>query len=400
MKVNRKPSLMVIFLTIFIDLIGFGIVIPLLPFYALNYSASALEVTLLSTVFSFMQFLLAPYWGSLSDRFGRRPILLMSIIGNVFAYSLFALADSLWMIFLSRILAGGFSANIGAAQAYIADITTPANRAKGMGLVGAAFGLGFIFGPALGGLLSPYGYHVPGWTAAWLCLMNSIFAFYFLPETLSAEQKEKNKLSGKKPSVFSVFKGLSELRQLPNTFYLISLFFMTVFAHSIFESTFALLMDTNMGMTAKEVGYTFTLIGFIIAIVQGGLIGKFSMWIGSKKLVTVGLGLSFIALGFLPFMEKTHLFWVILFISLYAFGNAIFSPSINGMISNSVPADQQGKILGLNQGVASLARIVGPILGGFAFGTIGVPWPFMFASFFMFCAFLLAFGYFYRQQKE
>lgn len=400
---NRKPSLVAIFLTIFIDLVGFGIVIPLLPFYALNYQASALEVTLLSTVFSLMQFIFAPFWGSLSDKYGRRPILLFSIVGNLVSYTVFAFSGSLLVLFISRIMAGTFSANFGAAQAYIADITTKENRSKGMGIVGAAFGLGFIFGPAIGGVLSQYGFQVPGLAAVGLCVINLFFAVFFLPESYPKEARDKA-VSGshpKKPGLFSLFKNTFLLKKDKNhTFNLIMLFFLTVMGHAVFEATFALLMASQMNYDAKQVGYLFALIGIVTAVIQGGLIGPLTKLAGSKKLIIAGLILTAFSQLFLPFAKPDMVWMLIVLIITYSLGLAIFTPSANAMISNSASENEQGKILGISQGFGSLARIIGPIWGGFAFGTISHTAPFHTSALLMVVALILTVWYFRSLQKD
>jgi len=401
-EMNRKPSLIAIFMTIFIDLIGFGIVIPLLPFYALNYQASALEVTLLSTVFSLMQFIFAPFWGSLSDRFGRRPILLFSIVGNLVSYTVFAFAGSLWVLFLSRIMAGTFSANFGAAQAYIADITTQENRSKGMGLVGAAFGLGFIFGPAIGGVLSPYGFEVPGLAAVGLCVVNLFFAWFFLPESYPKEAREKApRQKTAKPGPLTLFRNVLILKtDRKHTFTLIMFFFLTVLAHAVYESTFALLMATQMKFDARQVGYLFTLVGVTTAIIQGGLIGKLTQYFGSRKLIVTGLLLASAALVILPLNTAGSLSLLITVTVLYALGLALFSPSANALISTSAGEHEQGKVMGISQGFASLGRIIGPIWGGLAFGTLGPAAPFHSSAALMILSLALTWWYFSKEPAQ
>lgn len=374
---RSKPSLLIIFLTVFIDLIGFGMIIPLLPYYALEFDATPLMVTFLSTIYSLMQFLFSPFWGGLSDRFGRRPVLLVSIAGTALAYGWFSVAGSLASLFAARLLGGVFTANFGAAQAYIADITTTENRAKGMGLFGAAFGLGFIVGPALGGLLSPFGYMVPGLVAASLSILNFVFAWWFLPESQQTEVRERNR---QKPfRWFAVHRPFIEFFKLKQSakplYFLIVIVWVVITGHAMFEGTFALILESVLNYTAREFGLVFTVIGLVTAIVQGGLIGPLTQRVGNKRLIITGLWFTMISLLLLSLIGPGTEWILYAGIIAYSFGLALFSPSMNGLISGMTSQDDQGKILGLSQGFGSLGRIVGPVTGGLAFtaGPPGVP---------------------------
>ncbi|NUQ80374.1 MAG: MFS transporter [Bacteroidetes bacterium] len=371
---RSKPSLLIIFLTVFIDLIGFGMIIPLLPYYALAFDASPLMVTFLSTIYSLMQFLFSPFWGGLSDRFGRRPVLLISIAGTACAYGWFAVAGSLTSLFMARLLGGVFTANFGAAQAYIADITTTENRAKGMGLFGAAFGLGFIVGPALGGLLSPFGYMVPGLVAASLSVLNFVFAWWFLPESQQPAVRARNR---QKPfqwlAVHRPFTDFLRLRQDRNpVFFLILIVWVVITGHAMFEGTFALILESVLQFSAREFGLIFTVIGIVTAVVQGVLIGPLTQRFGNRFLIISGLWFTMLSLVILSLMSPDSLWLLYIGIVSYSFGLALFSPSMNGLISGMTHQDDQGKILGLSQGFGSLGRIVGPVTGGLAF-TAGPP---------------------------
>jgi len=370
----RKTSpLVIIFLTVFIDLVGFGMVLPVLPFYAEHYGATAYVIGLMATSYSFMQFLFAPLWGRLSDRVGRRPIIIMSLLGSAISLAWFGLATSLTGLFVSRMFAGTFAANIPTAQAYIADVTTSENRAKGMGLIGAAFGLGFIFGPSLGGLLSPYGFSVPSFVAAGLALANCVSAFFLLPESRRRQAVE----SSQEHANQSRFN----LRNLKVAFshsllrMFIILFFLLTFAFANMETTFALLTERLMNYGARENGYLFTYIGVLAAVVQGGLLGVLVRKFGESRLATMGLVLLLIGFATLPYIHQ--LYSLLLSIAAIAVGYGVAQPSINSLISRHTDEDMQGGVLGISQSFSSLARVLGPAWGGWVFDKYGVASPYL-----------------------
>ncbi|MBI2951463.1 MFS transporter, partial [bacterium] len=268
----KGSPLVVLFLTVFIDLLGFGIVLPLLPYYAESFGAGPLTVTLLSSSYSLMQFLFAPVWGRLSDRVGRRPILVLSLAGSALSYLLFGLAGSLAALFATRLLAGVCAANISTAQAYIADVTTPETRAKGMGMIGAAFGLGFIFGPAAGGALSRYGYAVPAFFAGGLSLLALALALFRLPESL---RRQGDPPGGAARGGFDLGRLWAALVH-PGMGLLLLIFFCSVFAFANLEATFALFVEraARFGYTARETGYLFAYMGVLMSLMQGGLVGR------------------------------------------------------------------------------------------------------------------------------
>ena len=348
--------LLVIFVTVFIDLLGFGIIIPLLPFYAEHFGASALVVGLLSTSFSLMQFLFAPFWGRLSDRIGRRPVILIGLIGSALSYSLFALATSLPMLFVARCLAGIAGANIPTAQAFIADITTRENRARGMGMIGAAFGLGFIFGPAIGGFLSHWGYAAPAWFAAALSFANFVAALVLLPESRSATGE------GARPGRLEAFKRALVRPHLP---LVLLVYFLVLAAFSSFEATFALFSERQFGFTSTTIGYMFAWIGIVLATVQGALVGRVAKRVGEQRIVpvaivTIAVGLVLIAAsGSVPALALAS--------GVLALGMGFNSPSMLSAISQLADPRDQGSTLGVSQSLGSLARIVGPAWGGWVF---------------------------------
>lgn len=360
--------LVIIFLTVFIDLVGFGIIIPMLPFYAEAYGASALQVGLLATSFSLMQFLFAPVWGRLSDKVGRRPVILTGLIGSAVSYFAFGMADTLAMLFAARILAGIAGANIPTAQAFIADTTTAENRAKGMGLIGAAFGLGFILGPAIGGFLSQWGYHAPAFFAAALSLANFVAGCFFLPESLPAGTRGTRRAKGR----VEAFQQALSRPALPLVL-LVSFLVMTAF--SAFESMFALFAGARFGYGATTIGYLFAWVGVVLAVVQGVLVGRVVRRVGEDRLVPAAILVMAFALAAHAFAPNVPSLMAA--IGLLAAGMGFNSPSILSMVSRLADPGDQGTTLGVSQSLASLARIVGPVWGGFVFDRFGITVPFL-----------------------
>jgi len=350
-----KPLLIIAF-TVFLDLIGFGIVIPLLPFYAESYGAGAIEVTLLMAVYSLMQFLFAPVWGALSDRHGRRPILLASIGMGALALAGFALADTLVLLFVCRMLHGLFAANISTAQAYIADVTKPEDRAKGMGLIGAAFGVGFTLGPWIGGELSVHGLSAPIWVAAGLSALNFVLAAVIVKESLTEGQRSERRPRPVSPAV------LASVLRHPVVGATILLAFVTTLAFAMMEGTFALFEAHVNGLGAKEVGRLLGISGLTMVLIQGGLIGRLAKRFGEGALLRAGvplLGLSMVALA----VAKPG--WGLIgAMVLLALAHGITQPSLHSLMSQKAPASEQGLVLGTNQSLAALARVLGPTVGG------------------------------------
>ena len=380
---ERKPSLLVVFLTVFIDLIGFGIVVPLVPIYSRHYGAGGWLIGAIIASFSAMQFVFSPIWGRLSDRHGRRPILLISTAGAALSYVLFAVGSgfenhtlALWALLVSRVFAGAFAGNITVAQAYIADITPPENRSKRMGLIGMAFGLGFIFGPAISGIaLKLFGVTGPGWAATALCTANFVLAYSILAESL----KPGSKHVANRPRLAQWGHTLSQ----PKIGLLILIFFLATFAFSCFETTLPLLVSDNfnLGITVDETKPAMTVIslfvfcGLIGAVIQGGAIGRLVKMFGEPKLIALSLVLTGIALALLPFIKgEGQLKWLavlhfadwpwikmLLALALLAIGSGLTRPPVFGMLSNLAPANEQGATIGVAQSAGALARILGPI---------------------------------------
>lgn len=355
---SRSP-LVIIFITIFIDLVGFGIVIPVLPLYAKKFGASEMIVGLLLSSYSIMQFIFSPILGKLSDKVGRRPVLLYSLIGTSIGFLVMGFAHALWLLFVARIIDGITGGNISTAQAYIADVTPPDQRSRGMGLIGAAFGLGFIVGPALGGLLSQISPETPFIFAAGLAAANATALYFLLPESLTAEHRSR---AGERESLARLFEnsGGWQLGAVMATY-----FFATV-AFAMLTATFALFTSHRFGYDATHNGYLFAYFGVLGAVIQGGLIGRMSKAFGDKPLAIVGTAIFTVSLLTLP--TSTSLALLIVTTTGVTIGNSLVTPTLNGMASKSVGASEQGRVLGVMSSVASLARIIGPALGGFLLG--------------------------------
>ena len=357
----KRSPLVVIFTTVFIDLVGFGIVIPVLPFYAegSRFNATPRTVGLLFASYSVMQLIFSPILGRLSDKFGRRPVLLISIIGTGIGFLILGFANTLWLLFVGRILDGITGGNISTAQAYIADITTPENRAKGMGLIGAAFGLGFVFGPAIGGILSRWGVGVPFLFAAGLCFANALLLYFTLPETVTRDH----------PARVSAARGrgldqlLQSLRN-PRLAYVLIIYFLFIVAFSIMTTAFSLYTMFRFGYDAQHTGYLFAYVGILAVIVQGGLIGRLVKRFGELSLVIAGAFLFAGSLFAVPFVrpETGGLLALLVGGGLFSIGNSLSAPSLSSLASKSVGAGEQGSVMGVTQSVASLARAVGPAL--------------------------------------
>jgi DHA1 family tetracycline resistance protein-like MFS transporter len=356
----KRSPLIVIFTTVFIDLVGFGIVIPVLPFYAEGtaFNATPRMVGLLFASYSIMQLIFSPILGGLSDKHGRRPVLLLSIIGTGIGFLVLGLAKTVLMLFIGRILDGITGGNISTAQAYIADITTKENRAKGMGLIGAAFGLGFIFGPAIGGILSQWGIHVPFFFAAALCFANAVLLYFRLPETVTADHPAKNKAGGRS------WRQVANALKQPRLGFVLIIYFLFIVAFSIMTTSFSLYTMFRFGYDAQHTGYLFAYVGLIAVIIQGGLIGRLVKRFGELPLVIFGAFCFAISLFAVPFVGPAAggLAGLLIGGGVFSMGNSLATPALTSLASKSVDASQQGVVLGVTQSTASLARAVGPSL--------------------------------------
>jgi DHA1 family tetracycline resistance protein-like MFS transporter len=369
--VNRKPSLLIIFLSVFMDLVGFGIVLPLLPVYADNnfspdFKAKGVLIAAIAASFSLMQFLFAPSWGRLSDRIGRRPVMLISNLGAAGSYALFAIASGMsgtmgliWIL-ASRIFAGICGANLSVASAYIADISPPEKRSARMGLIGMAFGFGFIFGPALGAFTAhSFGQQGPGWVAAGFCAVNFILGWFILGES----RKPGSGPIVARPKLAQWGHTLAQPRLGP----LITIFFLATFCFTCFEFTFPLLLRYGFGYAKNDyrVGYLFAYAGIIAAVLQGGIVGRLVKKFGEPNLIFSSLIIFAVGLSALPFAKTLPEILIVL--ALLAIGSGLNRPPVFGMISLNSSSHEQGANLGVAQSFGSLARIIGPIFAGSLF---------------------------------
>jgi MFS family permease len=375
----------ILFLIVFVDLVGFGLVIPLLPFYAERFDASPQQVTILLAVFSLMQMLASPLWGRLSDRIGRRPVLMASLAASALSYVWLGFADALWMLFAARGLAGACAGNISAAQAYIADVTPPEKRARGMGMIGAAFGLGFIFGPAIGGMvagndLATADLKSPGLIAAGLSLAAFLGVLFLLKESRPAG-------AGERPRRGRIAT-LTEALGRPVLSRLLVIFFLVILAFAAMESTFALWAMRQFGWGPEQVGYVFTFVGVLSAVMQGGLIGPLTRRFGEERLMTAGLVLIGLGLLLLPFARAVPALGVA--VAALALGMGAMQPSLNSLISRRAGDDEQGGVLGVAQSVGSLSRVLGPLIAGALFSGFGRNSPFFWGALLVVLSLLVA----------
>ncbi|MFS4458534.1 MFS transporter [Bdellovibrio sp. HCB2-146] len=373
---SNKSQLAVIFFTVFLYLVGFGVVIPIIPILSRDFGATALETGLLLSVYSLMQFLFSPFWGQLSDRWGRRPILLFCLVCEALSYVLFAWARSLEWLFIARALAGFFGASLSTASAYISDITPKHERSKGMALIGAAFGLGFVFGPALGGGLAVWGRHISSephfdtsfafyWVAG-LCIANFLFGLKFLKESLN----EKSESAAKKKR-FSLLWHYLNTKTVGS---LLSVFFLASLAMSSMEATLILFMGEKFQWDVKQVSFGFAYIGVIIIFTQGFLVRRLLPKWGERKVLRLGLIL--FAIGLTGIALAPNIPMMALTMTLLSLGNGLTNPSTLGSISLLAEAKEQGAALGVTQSMASLGRIIGPAIGGFLYGHLAITAPF------------------------
>lgn len=350
-EASKRRALLAVFLTIFVSLVGFGIVIPLLPFYAKKFQATELQIGLLFASFSAAQLLASPILGEWSDRWGRRPVLILSLIGSAVSFVMLALAPNLLWLFLSRILDGFTGGNITTARAYIADISPPEKRAKNFGLIGAAFGLGFILGPALGGGLAHFGLAVPAWATAGISLVAAGYAFFALPETVHLTP-------AKRPSPW---------REMPDTLTrspaarLLWVNLILWIGFSVYQTTFPLFASARFNLGPQQIGYVLAVVGIVGAFSQVALVGRVVHALGEKTTLLFGVLLNIIGLTGAALTHSLTLFYLL--VGVATVGGSLGLPSLTSLISQSASAAEQGRVQGVAGSLESLARIIGPIWG-------------------------------------
>lgn len=380
----KKTALVLIFFTVFIDLVGFGLIIPALPTYAQKLHASEFTVGLLIASYSLMQFFFTPIWGRMSDKLGRRPMLLFSLAASATGYLIWGMTDSLWMLFLSRMVAGFGNANIAVAQAYIADVTSLEDRAKGMGLVGAAFGLGFVLGPAIGCGLSALGLGLAslGFVAFALSLLDLILTALLLPEP-EKRSNAGNERFGISPKFFIDVLTNERLKVS------LAIFFISTFAFANMEATLILLTNQVFKFNNVQNMIMFLYIGLLMVFVQGGMIHRLNKKYGEKKLIILGAVLTAVGLFLTPISNNPV--WLYVALAVLAIGSGINTPANQSILSKLAPADTAGGVLGVGQSLSTLGRIAGPVIGCFAFEKMGASSPYLIGAVFMLIAFGLGF---------
>lgn len=369
-KKSRYPKgFWTIWSTVALDMVGFGMVVPILGRYADRFGASGLEVGLLFSSFSIAQFFFAPVMGRLSDRIGRKPVIIISLLGTAVGSFVTGAAGALWLLFLGRFLDGASGASVSVAQSAITDIASPEDRPRLLGLLGAAFGVGFVFGPAIGGLAALGGPHVPFYLAAVFALCNAVAAYVRLPETNIHRVARST-------TPLSIRHAFFSRRFRWNRFTVTALLSGTAFAG--FEATFALFGQRRFDLTEGSAAAVFLVVGVMLVIVQGGLIGPLTRRFGSEKLLTAGFLV--LIVGFL--VLSTAEAWVVLFVALalLSLGQGVITPSLTSVVSDSVAPEKRGEALGVQQSAGALSRIIGPAMAGFVFDRAGVGWPYLLAA--------------------
>jgi len=356
---SSKKQLFAIFLIVFIDLLGFSLILPLLPYYAADFGADGIVTGLLVASYAAAQLISAPLLGRVSDRFGRRPVLLISVFGNMLGFVLLGLAGNLVMLFAARILAGLTGGNISVAQAYITDVTDEKNRARGLGMIGAAFGLGFIIGPAVGGLLSQWGYAVPSFTAAGLSLINLVLVALWLPESLTAARREA--LAGVQRPPFTFQAMISTLRR-PLVGPLLHTRFFYALAFSLFQSVFTLYALYRFDLDSQNTGYILAYVGLLSVITQGVLIRPLTARFSERVLLLASVIIMAAGMTGWALVPSIPLLLVVL--APVAVAGGVFNTVINSAISKTVMPAELGGTLGLAASLEALTRVISPSLGG------------------------------------
>jgi DHA1 family tetracycline resistance protein-like MFS transporter len=373
-----RRKLILVFGFVFIELLGYSLVLPLLPYYAETFGATLPLVGLLGTVNASSQLIAAPVVGRLSDRYGRRPLLILSIVGTFVSFLLLGLAGSLALIFVSRVLDGLFGGNIALARAYITDVTDEESRARALGIIGAAFGLGFIIGPAMGGLLSRYGYHIPALVAAGLSLLNLFAVILWLPESLSAEARER--MSNSPRTAFSV-RALWEALHQPCCADLLQITLVYSLAFALFQANFALWAKTRMNLDAQGTSYVLTYVGMLAVLVQGAAIGRLTSRFRERSLILAASLILAVALA--GWAGTSSLVFLLIVLAPIALAGGVLNTVLPSQLTKAVRPEEIGGILGLSTSLQTFAQIVAPGTGGVLLDRVGTSAPGALASLLM-----------------
>jgi MFS transporter, DHA1 family, tetracycline resistance protein len=380
---RRGSPLPVLFMAVLVDMLGFGIVIPVLPFYALELGAGPLHVTLLIASFSAMQMAASPVWGRVSDRRGRRPLLIAGLFASSVSYLIFGLAESLLLLLVSRLAAGAAGGTISVAHAYIADTTRAEERARGMGLIGAAAGLGVMLGPAIGGWFSRYGLGTPGFVAAGLCAVNAVAAIFLLPES---RPRSTEPVAGTAQTA-TLAGWLRTMTAFPLSLLLV-VYFLGITSFTAMTALLALYFERVFGIGAEQMGVLFAIAGGATVVIRGVVLGVLVRRFG--EIVTVRLGVVALGLAFVVLPHLPSFGWAMLVVPLYAFGAGTLFPSLATLTSLATDRDSQGSVLGGSQFVGGLGRVVGPLWAGLLFQVVAIRAPFHVATVLAALAFVLA----------
>ena len=387
-----------LFLIVFSNLLGFGIIIPLLPYYAEHFGANPNEVTLLMASYSLMQLIFSPILGRISDIYGRKKILVLCLIGSAISYFLLYFATNFALVLFARSVAGLFGSTTAIANAYVTETTSSINRSKGMGLIGAAFGLGFVFGPVIGGYfgggdINNIDYKTPFFFAFVVAIISCLLAYFIL-----IEPKKRNK-QFISINFLDSFKDLINLFKIPAILFLITVSFLVTFSFAGFETTFALWTERAMSWASRQTGYAFTFTALLVALIQGVFIGKLTKMFGELKLLITSCFLMLVGLFFIT-LSIQNLFYLTFSLGILGISVGLGNPSLNSLLSKNLNKNIIGTSFGVIQSVGSSARILSPLLAGNLFYFIGMNSPYNFGAFLMFISLLIFFYYFFILKKS
>jgi len=395
---NHNGALTFIFIVVLLDLLGLNLLVPVQAYIVREYNSDATTVGLLTVIYAAAQFIAAPILGLISDRVGRRPVLLICLLGSAIGYFIFGIGGALWVLFLSRLIDGITGGNLSVATAYVADVTPPEKRAQNFALIGAAFGFGFMLGPALGGMLGNISLALPAFVAGGLSLLNLIFGFFVLPESLPKEAR-----AGQKRSDLNPFTAMVEMFRVPNLGGLLASNFIFLFAFAGMTTNIAVFLIEKFDVQPFQFALVFALAGVVNIVVQGGLIRVLAPRYGEKRLAMVGL--SIIAVGWVAMVSVPAMWMVYVLAAISSVGSAFAMPTLSALASNRVTQNQQGKLAGVSTSIGGLANVVGPLWAGAAYDYLMPGAPYWSSAAFLLIALLMVArvqsgGVFAREEAE